>query len=88
MGSAVNQTYVFADGALDLNNLTDFGIFALNNDQHTITNTPTTQFRGCVFVTNNGYPSSNKSSISQVALCRNWSGKVEIYTRVLVSGTW
>ena len=88
MGSAVNQTYVFADGALDLNNLTDFGIFALNNDSHTIANIPTNPFRGCVFVTNNGYPSSNKSSICQVALCRSWSGSAEMYTRALISGTW
>lgn len=88
IGSAVNQTYVFADGAFDLNNLTDSGIFALNNDQHTIANIPANPFRGCVFVTNNGYLASNKSSISQVALCRNWSGKVEIYTRTLMSGTW
>ena len=88
MGSAVNQTYVFAEGAFDLNNLTDFGIFALNTDQHTIANTPVTQFRGCVFVTNNGYPSSNKSSLCQVAVCRNWSGNVEIYTRGLGSGSW
>lgn len=88
IGSAVNQTYVFADGAFDLNNLTDFGIFSLNNDKHTIANTPATPFRGCVFVTNNGYQPSNKSSISQVALCRDWAGKVEIYTRALVSGTW
>lgn len=88
MGSAVNQTYVFADSAFDLNNLTDFGIFALNNDKHTIANIPANPFRGCVFVTNNGYPSSNKTSISQVALCRSWDGKAEMYTRVLVSGTW
>lgn len=88
MGSAVNQTYVFADGAFDLNNLTDFGIFALNNDQYTVANTPVTAFRGCVFVTNNGYPSSNKSSLCQLAVCRNWSGGVEIYTRGLKSGSW
>lgn len=88
MGSAVNQTYLFADGAFDLNNLTDFGIFALNNDQHTIANTPTTPFRGCVFVTNNGYAPSDKSSICQVALCRSSSATVEIYTRALMSGSW
>lgn len=87
MGSAVNQTYIFA-GAFDLNDLTDSGIFALNADRHTISNTPATKFRGCVFVTNNGYPSSNKSSLCQVAVCRNWSGNVEIYTRGLISGSW
>lgn len=89
MGSAVNQTYVFPDGgAFDLNNLTDFGIFALNTDRHTVSNVPATPFRGCVFVTNNGYPASNKSSLSQVAVCCNWDGSVEIYTRALASETW
>lgn len=88
VGSAVNQTYAFAGGAPDLNNLTDFGIFALNNDHHTIANIPTDPFRGCVFVTNNGYPASNKTSICQLALCRNWSNAVEIYTRSLASGSW
>lgn len=88
VGSAVNQTYAFAGGARDLNNLTDFGIFAMNNDQHTIANIPTDMFRGCVFVTNNGYPASNKTSICQLALCRSRSGAVEIYTRSLASGSW
>lgn len=88
MGSAVNQTFVFSSGAFDLNNLTDFGIFALNNDQHTVANTPVNPFRGCVFVTNNGYAPSNKSSLCQVAVCRDWSGNVEIHTRSLASGTW
>lgn len=88
MGSAVNQTYVFSGGAFDLDDLTDFGIFSLNTDQHTIANTPATPFRGCVFVTNNGYPAASKSSLCQVALCRSRSGAVEIYSRALVSGTW
>ena len=88
MGSAVNQTYVFADGAFDLDNLTDSGIFALNDDRHAIANAPTDTFRGCVFVTNSGYPPSDTSSICQVALCRSRSGVVGMHTRALASGSW
>lgn len=88
IGSAVNQTFIFSGDSFDLNNLTDFGIFAINNDKKTIANIPTNPFRGCVFVTNNGYSPSNKSSICQVALCRSWNGTAEMYTRVLAAGTW